>query len=724
MAEDLKAILEPRSIAIIGASPNPRKRGFQAIRGLRDSGFRGAILPVHPDGGELLGLAVAPSLEALEDTPDLAFVCTRAESVPGILEACARKGVRGAVIPAVGFRESGGAGAELERAVSDLARRTGIRIVGPNTSGVLNTALGLNLVGVPPMAAGRLAILAQSGNVGLALMTEAGSRSQGVSVYVGMGNEADIAYHEYLQYLETDRRTAAILVYVEGFREGRRFRDVARRVGAKKPIVLLKGGRSPRGDASARSHTGAIAGSYPVLRAVLREAGVVEVQRSDELLAVGETLAGQTPVEAGAGVALLSDGGGHATLAADTLAELGVPLTEFSPETRDRLRRLLGPAASVENPVDLAGAADRDPRILADALGMIVADPATGGVLVLGLFGGYSVRFGQDLSQDEAEAAGAITALMAAADKPLVVHSLYAAAASEPLRRLLDRGVPVVGSLEVACRCLWAACLRGRFLDRPAPVPAATGVPLARRPLTEPPGLALARIEERTALTESEAREIVVAHGVPVAPATFCRTPEEAALAARQAGRPVAVKAVSPVVPHKTEAGGVLLGVSGPDGAATAFRCVTAAVDAHAAAQGIDPDVRGALVAPMLPVPIAELIVGVRRDPTFGPILVVGAGGVGAELHPDAAIRSLPVDRHEVREMLGEIRLARVLEGYRGGPPVDQDALVDLILGVVSSAAAYPVIVDLEANPVFAYHDRAVAVDVRAFLDPVGIHGP
>ncbi|MBA3583223.1 MAG: acetate--CoA ligase family protein [Gemmatimonadetes bacterium] len=713
MAHGLKAILEPRSVAIIGASGNPLKRGFQAVRALLDSGFRGAIHPVHPDGGELLGLAVAPSVEALDDSPDLAFICTRAGSVPGILAACARKGVRGAVIPAVGFRESGAAGAELERTLSDLARRTGIRFVGPNTSGVLNTSLGLNLVGVPPVPGGRLAFLAQSGNVGLALMTEAASRSQGVSVYVGVGNETDIAYHEYLEYLEADRRTAAILMYVEGFRDGRRFLAVARRVCVKKPIVLLKGGRSPRGDASARSHTGAMAGFYPVLRAVLREAGIVEVQRSDELLAVGEMLAGQSPVAAGAGIAVVSDGGGHATLAADTLADLGVTLAEFSPETREKLRRLLGPAASLENPVDLAGAADRDPRMLADALGAIVADPATGGVLVVGLFGGYALRFSQDLSQEEAEAAGAMLALMTAAVKPLVVHSLYAAAASEPLRLLLDGGVPVVGSLEVACRCLWAACARGLFLGRPASPAAA----LSHRRIPKPPGLTLARRQGRKALTEPEARELVAAHGVPVVPATFCRTPEETADAARRAGGPVAVEAVSPSAPHKTEAGGVALDVSGPDGAAAAFGRVTAAVSAHAVAEGLNPDVRGVLVVPMLPAPIAELIVGVRRDPCFGPILLVGAGGVAAELHRDVAIRPLPLDRNEVGEMVREIRLARVLEGFRGRPPVHGDALVDLVLGLAACAAAHPELVDLEANPVFAYHDRAVAVDVRAFLD-------
>ncbi|MEE8580060.1 MAG: acetate--CoA ligase family protein [Myxococcota bacterium] len=710
----LGPILEPRSVAVIGASRDSRKRGFQAVRGLLDSGFRGRIYPVNQNGGgELLGLPVARAVRELDETPDLAFVCTPASSVPGILLECAEKGIPGAVVSAVGFKESGGAGAALERELREVAARTEIRVVGPNTSGVLNTAIGLNLVGVKDVRPGTLGLLVQSGNVGLALMNEATSRGQGLSVYVGVGNEVDIAFHEYLDYLGTEPQTRAVLMYVEGFRDGRQFIEVAGRVTEKTPIVLLKGGRTEGGVASARSHTGAIAGSYPVLRAALRQGGVIEVQRSDELLAVGVMLAGQPAVPAGLGVAVLSDGGGHATLAADTLSELDVQLAPLSERTKARLRKLLGSAASVENPVDVAGAADRDPRILAQALELIATDPATGGILVVGLFGGYAIRFAESLGEAEAEAASMMTAVMAEANVPLVVHTLYSQASSEALGRLAERGVPLVGSLELASRCMRAAYTRGLFL-RKRTLPSRLPQVSARR--REAPSIVAARHEKRSTLTEPDARELVAEHGVPLAPATLCKTQEDVVRAVEQAGAPVALKVVSPSIPHKSEAGGVELHVSGAKDAAAAFKRVLESASQYAVGQGRVPDVRGVLVAPMLPPPIAELIVGVKRDPQFGPVLTVGAGGVAVELLGDAALRGLPIGRDEALEMLDEIRLAGVLNGYRGRPPAHKDSLADIILGVAACALSNPGLEELEANPVFAYADRAVAVDVRAFL--------
>ena len=329
MPHALSHIFEPRSVAIVGASSNPRKRGYQAVRALLDAGYSGEIYPVNPAAGELLGLEVARSVAEVDGTPDLAYICTPAESVPDVLEACAAKGIPSAVVLAVGFRESGGAGAALETRVVDIARRTGIRVVGPNTSGVLNTFLGLNLVGVRGVPRGRLAIISQSGNVGLALMRQACSRSEGVSIYVGVGNETDIAFHEYLEYLADAEHTSAILMYVEGFRDGERFVEVARRVSADKPIALLKSGRSQTGSAAALSHTGAIAGSTAVAAAALESAGVHRVERADELLAIGETLAGQPAIRTGAGAVILSDGGGYAALVADALAQLGVKLASL-----------------------------------------------------------------------------------------------------------------------------------------------------------------------------------------------------------------------------------------------------------------------------------------------------------------------------------------------------------------------------------------------------------
>jgi acetyltransferase len=714
----LTPVLRPRSVAVVGASRDPKKRGYQAVRTLLAMPFEGRVIPVNPNGGELLGLAVAPSVDAIDDTPDLAFVVTPAESVPGILEACARKGIKGAVVSAVGFRESGQEGADLERAIVEICARTGIRLVGPNTSGVLNTAVGLNLVGVKDVPAGSIALLSQSGNVALDIMNDVTRRHTGLSIYVGVGNETDIAFHEYLEYLEQDEGTKAITMYVEGLRDGRKFIEVARRVTHTKPVVLLKGGRSERGVAAARSHTGAIAGSYPVMRAALRQWGVSEVLRSDELLPVGIVLAGQPNVPPGSGIVVLSDGGGHGTLAADALAELGVPLAELNQDTKGKLRALFGRAANVENPVDVAGAGDQNPMIFAEAMEVIAADPDAGGVLLVGLFGGYAIRFAEELADGEAQAANRMVEIMRAARKPLVVHSLYAHRWTEPLLQLSLAGVPIVHSLEIGSRCMRASHARGLFLhERPVPAPK----PPPRK--IEPPAITTARREHRTVLMETDVRELLEEYDVNVVQAKLCRNADEVRTAFQEIGPPVVIKVVSPAISHKTDAGGVELKIADADAAVDAFQRVLGSAASYAVQRGIAPDIRGVLVLPQLAEPVAELIVGIRQDAQFGPVLSVGAGGVAVEIHHDTSLRGLPIGRAEALQMLEEIKIAKLLKGHRGRPPANNDALADIILGIAACAMAHPEIEELEANPIFAYPDRAVAVDARAFLKDLTVNG-
>lgn len=712
MNHPLAPILAPRSVAVVGASRSPRKRGYQAVRTLVEGGFQGRVFPVNPKGGELLGLPVAASVAELDEPPDLAFICTPAESVSALLTECAEVGIRGAVISAVGFRESGEAGAALERDVMEVAHRTGIRVVGPNTSGILNTSLGLNLVGLRGVRRGRLAVLSQSGNVGLVLMNDLSARSEGVSVYVGVGNETDIAFDEYLEYLDTDPETAAILIYAEGFGNGRRFMRIARRISEHKPVVLLKGGRSENGMTAARSHTGAIAGSYAVLAAALKQAGVTEVLRTDELLSVGEALAAQPRFTGGTGVVVLSDGGGHATLAADCLTDLAVPLPPLAETTRAALRELLGPAAAVANPIDLAGAADGNPEVFARALELVVGDPATGCVLVVGLFGGYAIRFSEELAEAEARAAYRMAAIARETRVPLVVNTLYAGSPSEPLCRLSAAGVPVIESLEVAARCTQAIHERGVFLRHPPPD--VEEPPAAKK---SPPPIEAARGEGRAELLETEARELIAAHGAPVVDAVFCRGPEEVTQALETVGTPAVLKVVSPAIPHKTDAGGVALNIMDPRAASEAFWRIVASATAYAKGRGLDPDIRGVLVSPMLRPPVAELIVGIRRDSQFGPVLSVGAGGVAVEIFRDTAVRVLPVSSDEAQAMLQEIRLSPLLRGHRGRPAACADCLVRLIGAIAECAFTFPELAELEANPVFAYPDGAVAVDVRAFLN-------
>lgn len=715
----LDRVLRPASIAIIGASPDPTKRGHRAVRSLRAAGYAGRVIPVHPAGGELLGYAVARGPADLEKPADLVLVCTPAATVPHVLTEWAAAGTRGAVVLASGFGESGEAGLRLEDAVRTVVAATGIRVVGPNTSGILNVPLGLNLIGVDGVMPGGIALLVQSGNLALALMTEATHAGLGFSHVIGVGNEVDLGFHEYLDFLATDDDTRVIAVHAEGFRNGAAFLAALRRTSAVKPVVVLKGARTAEGGASARSHTGAVAGSYAALRAGLRQAGAVEVLRSDELLPVLSSVMAEGWTRAATGVAVLSDGGGHATLAVDHLHGRAVRPAPLSDDTVTALRTLLGPAAAVSNPIDLAGAADRDPLAFARALELITRDHGVGVVLVVGLFGGYALRFSEALLEAEVEAARRLPDIARAAGVALVVHSLYARSRSEPLQILQRAGVPVIESLEAACRSVHALLERRAGLGRVERL-AADWPGLAARgssgvaPASADP-FGVARAEGRSVLLEPEARALAESFGLMMVPGIFCRTADEVAAAAHRLESDVAIRVVAPTAPHKTDAGGVALGVSPSESRAAAAR-VCDAVRSWCSAHGTVPDVRGVLVSPMLSAPVAELLVGVVRDPQFGPVLTVGAGGTLVELQQDVATRVLPIAEADVDEMLASLRIAPILAGHRGARGIAMPAVRRAVLAVAQCALTFPEIAEIEVNPLFAYADHAVAIDIRVFI--------
>ncbi len=695
----LNAVLRPRGVAVVGASADPRKRGHQAVRALQTAGYRGAIHPVNPRGGEVLGLPVVPSLDAVPQPCDLALVCTPAASAPEVVADCGRAGIPAAVLLAVGFRESGADGAALEQAVAEAARTHGVRLVGPNTSGLLNLPLGLNLIGARGVRAGSLGLLVQSGNLALNLMLDVTRRSaDGVSVCVGVGNELDLGFAEFLGALADDHDTRAILVHAEGFRRGPAVLDAAARATRKKPVVLLKAARTEASESAARSHTGAVAGHYAVLRAALRQAGVVEVQRSDELFSVGLTLASQPPAPAGTGVVILSDGGGQGTLAIDLLDEAGIARAETGAGTRAALRELLGPAAAVTNPVDLAGAADADPERFAQALELLVADPSVGAVLVVGLFGGYGVRFDPALSPAEEAAARRMAEVAAKAGRGLVVHTMYAPEDTAPLAVLREAGVPVVESLEVACRCAAALVERGAVLASPPWRPAATPHEMA--------------VDEPVALSEPEARAVLEGAGLPLVPAAFASDGGAAVAAAAGYEGAVALKVVADGIVHKTDAGGVRLGLRGDEAVRQAFDAMAGA----AADRGAR--FRGVLVSPMAAPPTVELLLGGRRDPQVGPVVTVGAGGTWVEIVADVAHRLPPLDDRAVDAMLGELRIAPILSGARGQAGVDRRGLREAVQAMARLLVDRPEVAEAEINPLFCRPDGVVGVDARVYVTP------
>nr|WP_163503727.1 acetate--CoA ligase [Halomonas socia] len=705
----LHAILAPTGIAVIGASSDPTKRGYKAMVGLIKDGYRGDIYPVNPKADMILGVKAWPSVTAIPGSPELALICTPAASVPELIAECGRRGIKGAVILASGFAEIGGEGAALEQAMMDKARAHGVRIIGPNTSGIFNLHHRINLLALDNVRRGDVGIISQSGNMLLSLALEAQHNGQvGFSTYVGPGNQSDIGFNDYLRYLGEDEHTRVATLYVEGFRHGRKFLDVAREVTAMKPVVVYKSGSTEQGQKAASSHTGALAGSYAMTVDLLKQAGVSVVQYSDEILPVAEGL-GLLQKASGKRVAVVSDGGGQATIASDRLAEAGLELAELSETTRARLREILFPQASTVNPVDVAGSTDANPSLLATCMEIVAADDSVDSVFLVGMFGGYSIRFAESLLGDEMRGAEAMVDLAKATTKPLVIYSLYTPVKPPALRRLHEAGLPIYASIEHAVRLLAALGERGHYLN----VSRAHRLPPAvpRDPDSE---IAInAALAAGRDLLEPEAKALLRAHGVPVLEERLVTGPEQlAAVAAELGGVPLAMKVVSKDILHKSDAGGVRLNLVGKAALGAAWEAILASCRAY------DPDaeVEGVLVAPMAPKGV-EVIVGVSRDPIFGPVLMFGLGGIFVEVLEDVAFRAIPLSPVDARSMVDQIKARKILDGVRGEQAVDREALVALLLSVSSIVAAYPEIAELDLNPVIANADGYALVDARIILD-------
>ncbi|MBR9979744.1 MAG: acetate--CoA ligase family protein, partial [Desulfatitalea sp.] len=611
-----------------------------------------------------------------------------------------------------GFRETGQSGRKLEEEMVEVARRHNIRIIGPNTSGMLNLIDSLNLVGLRDVPKGDIALLSQSGNMALSLITEAKLKSRkGFSYYVGVGNEADIRFHEYLEYFRSDPNTRAILMYVEGMRDGRTFLQQAYITSQEKPIILLKSGRSITGKRSAGSHTGALAGMSEVAKGAFERAGITVIDNSDELFPVAETLSSCPPIRNNQ-VAVLADGGGHATIAADILTDHGIKLPELEEKTKASLRKILPAAASVVNPVDVAGGTDADPSLFADCANIILKDPNVGGLLLVGLFGGYGIRFAESLALMEEDAAHQMGKMVAKRNKPIIIHSLYNSARPHSLELCRYYNLPVYDSLDVACKCTAVLAQYGNYLKS---YHAKTNFVFNWGAKAKPEGrqiLAKARAEGRRSLLEHEAKRLFHIHGAPVTQALLAASEEEAVTLARKIDGPVVMKIVSPDILHKSDAGAVKLDLTDEPGVRQAYTQILAG----ALAYNPKADIRGVLVEPMIKAEGVEVIIGTKIDEQFGPVIMYGLGGIMVEILKDVSFRVLPISRLTARMMIDETMSAPILRGVRGTPPCDEKALVTLLLLVSDIVEAYPDIEEMDLNPILLHHKGASIVDARVIL--------
>ena len=709
----LEHILNARSVAVVGASKVPTKRGYQTIRTLLDERYEGAIYPVNPKEPSIMGLKCYTAVSEIPGEVDVALIATPARTVPAVLEDCGKKGVKGAIILATGFGETGAKGKSLEGEVLKVAGRHHIRLIGPNTSGMINLKDNLNLVGLKDSPKGEIALLTQSGNMALTLITEAKLQScKGFTYYVGVGNEADIRFHEYLEFFSQDPDTRAILMYVEGMREGRKFLQQAYKTTETKPIVLLKSGRSSTGKQSAGSHTGALAGMSEVAKGAFERAGIIVIENSDELFPAAESLSSLPPIKNNQ-IAILADGGGHATIAADTLTDLGVKIPELEEKTQAKLRAILPGGAAVRNPIDVAGGTDDNPAVFADCANIILGDPNVGGLLVVGLFGGYGIRFAESLALMEEDAAHQIGKMVKRRKKAIIVHSLYNSEKPHSLDLLRYYGVPVYGSLDIACKCIGVLAQYGRYLKR---YHAKSDFVLNWEAKAKPEGRQIIDSvyrQDRTALLEAEAKQLLRFHGAAVTSDALATTVDAAAKVAAAMGGKVVLKIASPDILHKSDAKGVRLNLSGKDQVKKAFREIIKNAKAYKA----DARIEGVLISPMVGKGI-EVIIGTKIDDQFGPVIMYGLGGVMVEIIKDVSFRVLPISRRSAQRMIAETKSHPILDGVRGDKPYDKKALVNLLLVCSEIIEAYPQIQEMDLNPVIIHHEGLSVVDARILLKP------
>ena len=699
---------EPASIAVIGASSRPRSIGGEVFRNLIASGFPGPVYPVSPHP-VVQSVAAYPGVEALPGPVDLAVIVVPAAGVVDAAEACARHGVRALVVISSGFAETGPDGRQRQAHLLRVCRESGMRLVGPNCMGILNTnpEHRFNATFAPAFPpAGRIGFMSQSGALGLAVIDRALARGLGLSTFASVGNKADVSGNDLLEYWEDDQQTELVLLYLESFGNPRRFARIARRISRRKPILAVKSGRSPAGARATSSHTGALlADSDVAVDALFRQSGVIRSETLGELFDVAALLAAQPP-PSGQRVGIVTNAGGLGILCADACSAAGLEVPELPVETRRQLAEFLPGEASIGNPVDMiASAAAEDYE---RALAAVAASPVIDALIVI---------FIPPLVTRPEEVAAAIrrAALAMGGGKPLLAVFTSAAGAPADLSQGPLR-IPTYAFPEEAARALARAAGWARWRQQPQ-APAWQLADAARDEAHALVAAALGRQPEGGWLTPEETSRLLACYGVPLVETVVVPDARAAAAAATRIGGPVALKAFGPGLVHKTEAGAVVLDLAGR---APVRRAADAMVSRLAAA---GTPAEGLVVQRMAPAGV-EMIVGAVQDPVFGPVVACGAGGTAVELLKDVRFRLAPLAIEDADSMISELASRPLLEGYRGRPKAAVGALREIILRVGVLADECPALAELDLNPVLVSAEGALAADARARVAPPPVHLP
>lgn len=696
-ANPLRPLLAPRSIAVVGASHRTGTIGNQIVRNLISYGYTGSVYPVNPNAASVCAVPAWRSMGELPAPVDVAIIAVPKEHVLEVAEDCGRAGARGLVVISAGFREVGRGGAALEHELLEITRRYRIRMVGPNCMGIINADPRVSMNGtfctVMP-SFGPAAFVSQSGALGLSVLDYAREYGIGISQFVSVGNKADVSSNDLLLEWEHDETVRVILMYVENFGNPRRFLEIASRLTKTKPIIAVKSGRSRAGARAATSHTGALAASDTAVDALLTQAGVLRASTIEELFDMAMGFESRV-LPRSRRTAVLTNAGGPGILAADAMETCGLDLVDLGTDTVEKLRPLFPAEASIRNPLDMIASAT--PAGYRTAMSALLDDPAIDTVVPI-FVPPFGIR-----QEDVAEAI-----VGAAATHPeKAVFAVLMGREGLPAGRaeLHDAGIPAYIFPESAARAI--ATLNRHVDQASAPAPDLSAPDQVDREAARAI-LDRAAAEDREQLTQPEALDLLAAYGIPVAAARVARDADDVVRLARGAGYPVALKLVSPDIVHKSDVGAVRVGLASDDAVHAAYDEMLRRVRERMPAARID----GVLVQRMVNGG-TETIVGVTRDPSFGPLVMLGLGGIFVEAMRDVAFRVAPVDERQALEMLASLRAARVFDGLRGRAPSDRAAIASVVRRVSHLAADFAQILELDVNPLIALEDAVCAVDAR-----------
>lgn len=688
----------PGAVAVIGASRDPSKLGNGILSNIIQYGFSGDVYPINPKADEILGLTCYPSVLDIDGPIDLAVIVVPYRFVASTLEECGQKGVRGAIVISAGFREAGLEGVRREKELIATAKKHGIRLIGPNCLGVIDTHCPLNAsfaAGMPPT--GEIAFMSQSGALCTAILDWALAKGIGFSRFVSLGNKADIDEIDLLEAWERDPHTKVILLYTEGLTDGQRFIEVARRVTKNTPVVAVKSGTTSAGSRAVSSHTGSLAGSEQAYKAAFNQAGVVRAESIEEMFDFSMAFSYQPSLK-GDRIAVVTNAGGPGIMATDALERLGLQMASLSTETIETLQANLPAASNIYNPIDVLGDAPADRYGL--ALEAVMKDDGVHGVM--------AILAPQVMTpiKDMAEMVGQIVARY---DKPVVGCFMGEAKMGIGIRVLNRYCVPNYAFPERAANALRAMIEYYRWRATPPMQVPVFDVDEDRvRALFD-----RVRAEGRLSIGDAEAREVMEAYGIPVPQSRLASTAEEAVRFAQEIGFPVVLKIASPDILHKTDIGGIKLNLRTPADVRDAFDLLTYRTMRYMP----EAELWGCQVQEMVGGG-KEVILGMNHDPQFGPLMMFGLGGIYVEALKDVTFRIAPFSRDEARAMLAEIRAISLLRGVRGESPADLEAIEDVLLRLSQLVTDFPEIVEMDINPliVFEQGQGAMGVDMRLVL--------